>query len=320
MVLDSVEFHKTEAVKTKAKELNTILSFVPPGLTHKLQPLDVSFNKPFKQRVQELQDSMSIAERPDRDLHEWTTSERRIFMTKVVATAYNLLHEEKSEMVRKSFICTGINLHPNGEDDAAISIKGLDSSDIDLSDWRTIPTPGMDGLEAEPESVNIDTEHMAENTEREAEFELQLHGEYIHTCTTSHTSDIPTIVAPSAAVPLPPPPVEPLLEHSMEPFDVDTEDVAETAENDDEAAEKEDEFELHPVEWLFDNNEDAEKENELEMHPVGWLFENEEVAEREDEFEMHPLEWLFRDIDAEEVAETAPAPAPLPHLCTSSTC
>jgi DDE superfamily endonuclease len=68
LVLDSVEFHKTEAVKTKAKELNTILSIVPPGLTHKLQPLDVSFNKPFKQRVQELQDSMSIAERPDRDI------------------------------------------------------------------------------------------------------------------------------------------------------------------------------------------------------------------------------------------------------------
>jgi len=155
LVLDSVEFHKTEAVKTKAKELNTILSFVPPGLTHKLQPLDVSFNKPFKQRVQELQDSMSIAERPDRDLHEWTTSERRIFMTKVVATAYNLLHEEKSEMVRKSFICTGINLHPNGEDNAAISIKGLDSSDIDLSDWRTIPTPGMDGLEVVQQVIQV---------------------------------------------------------------------------------------------------------------------------------------------------------------------
>ena len=306
-MLDSVEFHKTEAVKTKAKELNTILSIVPPGLTHKLQPLDVSFNKPFKQRVQELQDSMSIAERSDRDIHEWITSERRIFMTKVVATAYNLLHEEKSEMVRRSFICTGINLNPNGEDDAAISIKGLDSSDIDLSDWRTIPAPGMDGLEAEPEPFNIDTEHMAENAEREAEFELQLHGEYIHTC-TSHTGDSPTT---SAAAPLHPPLVEPLLEHLMEPFDVDTEDVTEPAQSDDEAAEAEDEsetedeFEPHPMEWLFDNDEDAEKENEPEIRPEKWLSDSDEDTEKEDGFDMHPVEWLFRDIDA----EIAPLPA-----------
>ena len=51
LVLDSFTAHKTEAVKQRFYEKRTDLAVIPGGLTSRLQPLDVSLNKPFKAKV-----------------------------------------------------------------------------------------------------------------------------------------------------------------------------------------------------------------------------------------------------------------------------
>jgi hypothetical protein len=51
LVLDSFTAHKTVNVKNRFHEKNTNLAVIPGGLTSRLQPLDVSLNKPFKAKV-----------------------------------------------------------------------------------------------------------------------------------------------------------------------------------------------------------------------------------------------------------------------------
>ena len=48
LVLDSFSAHITNDVKKRLKEINTIPIVIPGGSTSKIQPLDVSLNKPFK--------------------------------------------------------------------------------------------------------------------------------------------------------------------------------------------------------------------------------------------------------------------------------
>ena len=51
LVYDAFEAHVTDPVKAAFKRENTDLAVIPGGLTSLLQPLDVSLNKPFKDRV-----------------------------------------------------------------------------------------------------------------------------------------------------------------------------------------------------------------------------------------------------------------------------
>ncbi|CAI2183788.1 14957_t:CDS:1, partial [Funneliformis geosporum] len=48
LILDSFSAHKTEVVKKQLFEKKTNIAIILGGLTSKLQPLDVSLNKPFK--------------------------------------------------------------------------------------------------------------------------------------------------------------------------------------------------------------------------------------------------------------------------------
>ena len=54
LVLDSFTAHKTVNIKNRFHEKNTNLAVIPGGLTSRLQPLDVSLNKPFKVKVRNL--------------------------------------------------------------------------------------------------------------------------------------------------------------------------------------------------------------------------------------------------------------------------
>ena len=51
LVLDSFRGHLVDSTKQKFKEKETDMAVIPGGLTPKLQPLDVSINKSFKNKV-----------------------------------------------------------------------------------------------------------------------------------------------------------------------------------------------------------------------------------------------------------------------------
>ena len=53
LVLDAFKGHHTDSVKNHLCEMKTELVVIPGGMTSVLQPMDVSINKPFKDRLRE---------------------------------------------------------------------------------------------------------------------------------------------------------------------------------------------------------------------------------------------------------------------------
>jgi len=51
LVLDSFKGHLSDSVKNQLRKMNTELLVIPGGITSVLQPLDVSINKPFEDRL-----------------------------------------------------------------------------------------------------------------------------------------------------------------------------------------------------------------------------------------------------------------------------
>ena len=54
LIWDSFRGHLTDAVKAELRSRNVDVAVIPGGLTCMLQPLDVSINKPFKDRIRDL--------------------------------------------------------------------------------------------------------------------------------------------------------------------------------------------------------------------------------------------------------------------------
>jgi len=53
LVLDALKEHLTDSVKNQLRKMNTELVVIPGGMTSVLQPMDVSINKPFKDRLRQ---------------------------------------------------------------------------------------------------------------------------------------------------------------------------------------------------------------------------------------------------------------------------
>ena len=117
LVLDSFSAHKTEVVKKRLREKKTNIAIIPGRLTFKLQPLDVSLNKPFKAKVRNQYNHwMSEA------IKEYTPS------GKIKRPSYSLVATWIKEsweamdinMIRHSFKCCGISNDMNGSEDTLI--------------------------------------------------------------------------------------------------------------------------------------------------------------------------------------------------------
>ena len=53
LVLDAFKGHLTDSVKKQLRKMNTELVVIPGGMTSVLQPMDISINKPFKDRLRQ---------------------------------------------------------------------------------------------------------------------------------------------------------------------------------------------------------------------------------------------------------------------------
>ena len=63
------------------------------------------------------------------DFKGWSLSTRRIFTTYVITEVMRLL-AKRGDLIRKSFIDTGIAIAPNGSEDHLIKIKCLQEANI----------------------------------------------------------------------------------------------------------------------------------------------------------------------------------------------
>ena len=127
LILDVHKAKKTDAILESLDGCNTTPVYVPPGTTSLIQPLDITFNKPFKSEVEKLanehmQQNLEAYVRGDIN-----ASERRILFTKWVGEAWER-QSAKKEMVTRSFRKCGIAVAIDGSE---IYIEGIDDYAIE---------------------------------------------------------------------------------------------------------------------------------------------------------------------------------------------
>ena len=102
LILDKAPSHLTEASLAIMKNDKNLLSFILARLTRFIQPLDVSINKPFKDVLEKEYVNYYIDIKGE---NVKITREKMIdFVCKVWYDEYII----SKEMIKKSFICTGI--------------------------------------------------------------------------------------------------------------------------------------------------------------------------------------------------------------------
>ena len=112
---------QTPDVKHWLHNCKTILINVPGGITGRVQPLDVSINKPFKNYVRELFEQHLDA---NPKLHvdgKLAAGERRVLITKSVGQAFSRV--KKQDLTKHSFKNCGLSSSLGGSDYALTSIK-----------------------------------------------------------------------------------------------------------------------------------------------------------------------------------------------------
>lgn len=130
--LDMCKSHKTTAVLDKLHQNNIVPSIIPAGCTSLVQPLDVSINKPLKDKIRDLTDEAIIEH--SSTFEKWTTAQRRVLTTWCVGDAWYGFCIEKQQLVKKVFRKVGLSLPVDGSADHELDIKGF--AGLEIGDCR----------------------------------------------------------------------------------------------------------------------------------------------------------------------------------------
>jgi hypothetical protein len=140
LVLDSFRCHIMKPVKKRLHRANAELAVIPGGCTSILQPLDVSVNKPFKGWLRTSwaayirEDAARVdAARKAGDMTAKIRPPSKQMIVDWVGSALDNLRG-RPELIRKSFIVTGIAPALNGADDHLIRQDDSSNSAGDDSD------------------------------------------------------------------------------------------------------------------------------------------------------------------------------------------
>lgn len=134
--------HKTPTVLNNLRNHQVMPSLIPAGCTSLVQPLDVSINKPLKERIRDLTDE-AIYESENGDIgrfEKWTIGDRRVLTTCCVGDAWYEFCIEKQDLVKRIFRKVGLSLPIDGSADHELDIKGFQQ--INIGDWKQ--TAGSD--------------------------------------------------------------------------------------------------------------------------------------------------------------------------------
>jgi len=122
-VLDAFRGHRTEKVKKLLNKFNAKIAMNPGGCTSKLQPLDVCINKPFKhvlkqqwaEFIRNSATEMIDSRNTDEPIERLKSADKQTIID-WIAKGVRVIRE-KTELVKKSFLVTGIANALNGRDD-----------------------------------------------------------------------------------------------------------------------------------------------------------------------------------------------------------
>ena len=132
LVLDAFKGHLTDSVKNQLRKMNTELVVIPNRMTSVLQPMDVSINNTFKDRLR--QQYLTWISDPARELTE-TGKIKRAAPSEVarwVSAAWKAIPE--SIIIRSFKKCRISNALDGSEDDI---LWEDDGEDKDNSEWVT---------------------------------------------------------------------------------------------------------------------------------------------------------------------------------------
>ena len=120
LVLDSFRGHLTDNVKKAFRKGNTVMAVIPGGCTSKVQPLDVSINKPFKTELRKswkiyMRDSAKIARESGARVKAASKEEVVSWIVSAVSSI-----QAKPELIMCSFLACGISNTLNGSEDYLI--------------------------------------------------------------------------------------------------------------------------------------------------------------------------------------------------------
>ena len=109
LIADVQRAQQADKVKCILKKNKTNLIYVPPGCTSRVQPLDVAFNKPFKDIIRQL-----FEQHIDENLVNYiegkiNASQRRVLIITWVGIARSEI-SKKEDMISRSFKKCGITL------------------------------------------------------------------------------------------------------------------------------------------------------------------------------------------------------------------
>ena len=124
LVADVHRARQTDETKQLLQRKKTLLIKVPAGCTGRVQPLDVSVNKPFKNAVR-----TQFEKHLNGNLTFYTegkipASERRVLLTRWVGNAWDHICSNR-EMVKRSFKKCGIKVNIDGSENALVHLEGI---------------------------------------------------------------------------------------------------------------------------------------------------------------------------------------------------
>jgi DDE superfamily endonuclease len=163
LVMDCAAFHKTPTILRKLKDKNIHVVMIPPGCTGLLQPLDTHCNMPFKVLLRHYTELYAdereerLGEGENQCVEKWSTSDKRVMVTHVVARAWEAFCRDKKTLVVKSFRDTGIYMAADKSEDHDIRIKGYQPGEIVLGDV-TQRDPEIEAYEYRPIDLSFDAD------------------------------------------------------------------------------------------------------------------------------------------------------------------
>ena len=123
LVLDSFKCHISDEAKNQIKRGNSIPAVIPGGCTSKLQPLDVSINRPFKAILRNQWQQYMMNWAANNDQGKPKPVDKQTILDWII-NAYEYI-KARPEMIKKSFKVTGISTALDGSENELIRNDNL---------------------------------------------------------------------------------------------------------------------------------------------------------------------------------------------------